>query len=83
MGIPVWVKNAEELIEKTLPPHELEVRCWECMTFLDSLTLAIALREEGELLLKALKEKWPEAVEKSMEEASKLAEVSLAQVDNL
>ena len=75
---PAWGKEAvAHYIDMTAPPgeelnkngHTLDDR----MLFIDTLTIAIALKDEGKLLLEELRKKWPFEVESSMAEAETLA----------
>ena len=78
MAHKAWGKHhVKELIRLTAPPgevlnkngHTLDDR----MLFIDVLSLAIGLKDEGKLLLKELRKKWPAEVESSMAEAERLA----------
>lgn len=74
---PSWRSHdVKNFIAMTLPPGADVPTFFDGLLFIDALGLAIALREEGKLLLEALKEKWPEAVENQIHEATKLAEKS-------
>jgi|TergutMp193P3_1026864.scaffolds.fasta_scaffold35192_2 hypothetical protein len=69
--------DVNEIIRATAPPgeelnkngHTLDDR----MLFIDTLTMAIALKDKGKLLLKELRKKWPSEVESAMPEATILA----------
>ena len=70
----MWRKtDVANLIKMTIPPGEKEQGFDDGMLFIDSLSLAIALKEKGKLLLEELRKKWPAEVESSMAEAEKLA----------
>jgi len=79
---PAWGEyHVKKHIASTLPPGETIPKgsLFDGFLFIDSLATAIALKEKGKLLLQGLKEKWPEAVENSMQEATEHAEESLRQ----
>ena len=65
----------------TLPPGECPPKnsLFDGLRFMGTLAIAIGLKEDGKLLLESLKEKWSEAVENSMQEATEYAEESLRQ----
>jgi len=71
---PIWgEEDVKHLIEGTVPPGE-EHRGFDDRTlFIETLALAIALKEDGKLLLEALRKKWPSGVESSMQEAEEMA----------
>jgi len=72
---PAWGKHhSAELVRMTVPPGEERRGFDDRMLFIDTLVLAIALKEDGKLLLEELRKKWPEAVEQSMTEAARLAQ---------
>jgi hypothetical protein len=75
MDHPAWGEyHVKETIDATVPPGEELQGFDDRILFIDALALAIALEDNGKLLLEALRKKWPEAVESSMEEAQKLAQ---------
>jgi len=74
MAHKAWGKyHVEEHLRMTAPPGEELHGFDDRMLFIDTLTLAIALKDEGKLLLKGLRKKWPSEVEASMAEAEILA----------
>ena len=86
MDHPAWGEyHVKVIIAGTLPPGETVPAnsFFDGSLFMDSLVLAIGLKEDGKLLLQALKEKWPEAVESPMQEASGLAKEALRQIASL
>jgi len=71
---PMWGKeDVKYLINKTVPPGEEKYGFDDRMLFIDTLALAIALKEDGKLLLGALREKWLPEVESSIQEAEAMA----------
>ena len=68
-------EDVKEIIESTLPPGEEEKEnvLDGRESFVDTLALAIAEKEDGMLLLSELKKKWPEAVSEYWDKAEKLA----------
>ena len=76
---PMWgEEDVAHLIDATVPPGEERRGFDDRYLFIDTLALAIALEGDGKLLLEALRKKWPEAVESSMEEAARLAKEAVA-----
>jgi len=76
---PAWGEHhSAELVSMTVPPGEEKHGFDDRYLFIDTLALSIALEEDGKLLLEALRKKWPEAVESSMEEAARLAQEAAA-----
>jgi hypothetical protein len=82
MGDPAWMNelawgeaHVKDLISTTLPPGEsVPKNCFfDGFLFMDTLALAIALKEDGKLLLSELRKKWPVAVESHMQEAENMA----------
>ena len=73
---PAWGEEAVEHIvgKETVPPGGERHRYDNRLLFIETLALAIGLREDGKLLLEELRKKWPKEVEESMEEAIKRAE---------
>jgi len=69
-GYVLCKETVEFLIEMTAPPGE-ELRYDDRNSFIDAL--ACALEDGNELLLEALRKKWPEAVEAHYAEAERLA----------
>jgi hypothetical protein len=79
LDFQIWgEKDAAYLVGMTVPPGEEKQGFDDRILFIDTLALAIALEEDGKLLLEALRKKWPEAVENSMEEAKKLAQEAVS-----
>jgi hypothetical protein len=71
---PIWgEEEVQNLIEGTVPPGEEYRGFDDRMLFIETLTLAIAFKEDGKLLLEALRKKWPSEVESSMQEAEEMA----------
>jgi hypothetical protein len=71
---PAWGEEAvEHLIGETVPPGEEKRGFDDRMLFIETLVLAIALKEEGKMLLEALRKKWRPEVETSMQEAVEMA----------
>jgi len=76
---PVWNEHdATEFVSMTVPPGEEKRGFDDRYLFIDTLALSIASGDGGKLLLDALRKKWPEAVESSMEEATRLAQEAAA-----
>ena len=70
----IWgEEEVKNLIEGTVPPGEEHQGFDDRMLFIEALTLAIAFKEDGKLLLEALRKKWPSEVESSMQEAEEMA----------
>jgi hypothetical protein len=78
MGYPAWMDepawgeaHVKDHISMTLPPGESipENSFFDGMLFIDTLTLAIALKDDGEMLLSELRKKWPSEVDAYMAEA--------------
>jgi hypothetical protein len=73
---PAWGEShVKDLISMTLPPGEgvPANSFFDGMLFMDTLALAIALKEDGKLLLSELRKKWPSGVDASMAEAEAMA----------
>ena len=65
-------ENTDDIIAGVIPPSEKNQGYDDRTPFISALAIAIALKDEGVLLLEALRNKWPDAVEKSMNTATKL-----------
>jgi len=71
---PIWgEEDIKHLIEETVPPGEERQGFDDRMLFIETLAFAIAFKEDGKLLLEALRKKWPSEVESSMQEAEEMA----------
>jgi len=76
---PAWGEHhSAEFVRMTVPPGEERHGFDDRYLFIDILALSIALKEDGKILLETLRKKWPEAVESSMEEATRLAQEATA-----
>ena len=66
-------KSVREIIVNTLAPDEEWKGFDGPMSFIETLTYAVYLKDDNRpLLLEALKVKWPQGVEKHMEESETL-----------
>ena len=78
MAHKAWGKHhVKELLRLTAPPGEILNKNGHTLDdrelFIDTLTLAITLKDKGKLLLSELRKKWPAEVESPMAEAEKIA----------
>jgi hypothetical protein len=67
--------HIKDFIKSVLPPFEKpkENHLNDGYLFIDALALALALKDDGKVLMRELKKKWPTEVEASMQEATELA----------